>query len=64
MTINRKQFDKTERRPVSKATFLDAVRQVLTSDQPEPRKTENREPTNEELKRRWRLDRRDGKPVA
>ncbi|MCY4060501.1 MAG: hypothetical protein OXG44_21185 [Gammaproteobacteria bacterium] len=64
MTINRKHFDKTERRPVSLETFEEAVSQILTSDQPEPRKTENREPTNEELKRRWRLDRRDGKPVA
>ncbi|MCY3813772.1 MAG: hypothetical protein OXH15_18420 [Gammaproteobacteria bacterium] len=62
--MNRKQFDKTERRPVSKANFLDALRQILTTDQPEPRKSENREPTTEELNKRWRLDRRDGKPVG
>lgn len=62
--MNRNQFDKEERRPVSKANFLDALRQILATDEPNPCKAENREPTAEEAKRRWRLDRRDGKPVG
>ena len=62
--MNRNQFDKTERRPVSKRNFLDALRQILTTDQPKPSRTENRDPTPKELRKPWRLDRRDGKPVG
>lgn len=62
--MNREEFDKTERRPVSRETFEEALRQILTTDQPDPSKAPNREPSTAELRRRWRLDRRDGKPVS
>ena len=61
--MNRDEFEKTERRPVSRKTFEEALRQILASDQPNPSKAPNREPATAELKRRWRLDRRDGGPV-
>lgn len=62
--MNRKQFDKSERRLVSKGNFLDALWQILPSDQPDAPKTENREPTSKEANRRWGLARRGGKPVG
>ena len=55
--MNRKQFDKMERRGVSKQNFLNAFAQILASDQPERPRAENREPTKAELERRYRLDR-------
>ena len=55
--MNRKQFDKMERRGVSKQNFLNALAPILASDQPERPRAENREPTKAELERRYRLDR-------
>ncbi len=58
MTINRKQFGKTERRPVSKQDFMDALTQILASDEPERPRAENREPTKAERETHYRLDRK------
>ena len=58
MTIDRNQFDKTERRDVSKADVMDALAQILGTDAPKRPKSENREPTKDELEQRWRLDRK------
>ena len=55
--MNKRQFEKVERRPISKADLEDAMRQVLLA----PRgttKSENRTPTEAELNQKWRLDRK------
>ncbi len=57
--MNRKQFDKTERREVSKDDFMDALTQILVSGEPKRPRAENREPTKAELERRYRLDHED-----
>ena len=46
-----------EKREVLEEHFEDAVKRVLLSDVPEPTSSRNREPTQKELKRRYRLDR-------
>ena len=57
--MNRKQFDKEPRRPVTKDEFLEALESILLAPRGDTR-SENREPTKEELERRYRLDRRKG----
>ncbi|MXY18284.1 MAG: hypothetical protein F4Y57_15190 [Acidobacteria bacterium] len=53
--VNVKEFDKTERRDVSMSDLEDVFRQVLShSDKPKT-KSENREPSKEELNRKWKL---------
>lgn len=54
--MNRKQFDKTERRDVSKDDLKDALKDVLLAPRGKVR-SENREPTKAELGARHRLDR-------
>ena len=52
---NVKEFEKTERREVTMADFEGAFRQVFShSDKPKT-KSENREPSKEELNRKWKL---------
>ena len=56
--MNRDEFDKTEREPVSRKDFEAALRQILASDEPERPHSENREPSKAELEQRWKLERR------
>ena len=58
--MNRKKFDKIERREVTKRYVEDALRQVLVSEQPKRPRSENREPSKKELEKRHRLDRERG----
>ena len=58
--MNRNQFDKTERRDVSDKDLKDALKNVLLAPRGKVR-SENREPTKEELVERYRLDRRSRK---
>ena len=57
--MNRKQFDKTECREVSKGPFFDAPKDVLLAPRGKARSV-NREPTKAELNARHRLDRKSG----
>ena len=52
--MNRKEFDKTVRDPVSARDFDKVLRQVLTAPVGKS-KSENREPTREELNQKWKL---------
>ena len=53
--INVQEFEKTERLEASMSDFEGAFRQVLSHpDKPET-KSENREPSKEELNRKWKL---------
>ena len=54
--MNRNQFDKTERREVSKRDLLDALKGVLLAPRGKAR-SKNREPTKADLEARYRLDR-------
>ena len=56
--MKRNQFDKTARRDVSKKDVADALKQVLIAPAEDRPKSENREPSKEELSKRYRLDRR------
>ncbi|MDE0004797.1 MAG: hypothetical protein OXQ29_19070 [Rhodospirillaceae bacterium] len=56
--MNRDEFEKIERREVTKEDLEAALKGVLLSETDRP-KSENREPTTEELRTRWRLHRRD-----
>ena len=56
-TLNRKEFQKEDRRPVSKEELREAMEQVLLADKPKEQHSENRTPTKAELKQRHRLDR-------
>ena len=56
--MNRNQFDKTDRRVVTDKDLKDALKDVLLAPRGKER-SENREPTREELGRRYRLGRRD-----
>ena len=58
MSINRNQFDKTERRDVSDKDLKDALKGVLLAPRGKAR-SRNREPTKAELEARQRLDRKD-----
>lgn len=55
--MNKRQFDKEPRREVSKRDFMDALKQVLLAPRSKAR-SEDHEPTTEELNQRWRLDRK------
>lgn len=55
--MNRRQFDRTERRDVPEKDVLDALESVLLAPRTGVR-SENREPTKAELGVRYRLDRR------
>ena len=55
--MNRDEFDKTERRDVSDEDLKDALKGVLLAPRGKAR-SENRQPTKEELAERYRLDRR------
>ena len=52
--MNKKEFDKTEQEPVYKKEFNEVMRQILTAPVSKT-KSENREPTREELNRKWKL---------
>lgn len=55
--MNRREFDKTARRPVTRQDLLAALRGVLLAPRGEAR-SENREPPRAELEARQRLDRK------
>ena len=56
--MNRHHHDAIERREASKRDLLDALRRVLLAPRTNIR-AQNREPSKEEVSRRYRLD-RDG----
>ena len=56
--MNRDEFDKTDRREATKEDLGDALKQVLIGPAKDRPRSENREPTKEELTARYRLDRR------
>lgn len=51
--MNRKEFDRTERRNVSEKDLTDAVKTLLESP---PVKVSKRMPTRKELSKKYRLD--------
>ncbi len=52
--FNKKEFDKAEREPVSEEELDEAMRQIFTAPVSDT-KSENREPTREELNQKWKL---------
>ena len=56
--MNRREIDAVERDEVEEDEFFAALEQVLLAPQGNVR-SENREPTREELNRRYRLERRE-----
>ena len=56
--MNRREIDAVERDEVTREDLEAALKQVLTSTADERPRSENREPTREELNRRVRLERR------
>ena len=54
--MNRKEIAKKEHGEISRKDFEDALKAVLLAPRGEA-KTENREPTKEELETRWKLAR-------
>ena len=56
--MNRAEIESVERDDVSREDLEDALKQVLTSAVDDRPRSENREPTREELNRRVRLERR------
>jgi len=56
--MNRREIDAVERDPVTREDLEDALAQVLTAPMEDRPRSENREPTREELNRRVRLERR------
>ena len=57
--MNRREIDAVERDDVTREDLEAALKQVLLAPQGSV-KSENREPTREELNRRYRLERRTG----
>ena len=55
--MNRDEFAKTDRREVSDEDVKDALKGVLLAPRGKAR-SENRQPSKEELAKRYRLDRR------
>ena len=53
--MNKRQFDKVERREVSEVDFKDALKQVLLAPRGKT-KSENRQPREAEFNQKWRLD--------
>ena len=56
--MNRKEIDALERYEVTREDLEAALKQVLLAPMESRPKSENREPTREELNRRYRLERR------
>ena len=56
--MNRREIDAVERDALTKRDLEDALKQVLLSPMESRLRSENREPTREELSRRYRLERR------
>ena len=56
--IDTKVFFDTDREPVERSDLEDAMRQVMAGSTRSATGSENREPTREELNRRWKLARR------
>ena len=56
--MNRKEIDAVERDEVTEQDLKDALRQVLLAETAGHPRSENREPTRDELNRRYRLERR------
>ena len=54
LKLNKKEFDKTERERVSEQELDAAMRQLFTAPVSDS-KSENREPTQEELNQKWKL---------
>ncbi len=55
--INVKEFEKTERDSVSLAEFENTLRGVMLHSARPKKKSENREPTRKEIKKRWKISR-------
>lgn len=51
-------FDETERDPVTWDKLESAMRQMISHPAKPETRSENREPTREELRRRWKFSRR------
>ena len=58
--MNRDEFEKTERRDVSDDDLKDVLKGVLLAPRGKAR-SENRQPSEDELAKRYRLDRRSRK---
>ena len=56
--MNRREIDAVERDEVTREDLEDALKQVLLAPLESRPRSENREPTREELNRRVRLERR------
>ena len=56
--MNPREFDKTERRESTFEDVEDYLCQVLATEEPERPRSQNREPTKAELRKRYRLDRK------
>ena len=61
MTTKPSPDPETERDPVTLQDLEDAVGQVLLAPAEDRPKSENREPTREELNQQWRLTRQTGR---
>ena len=55
--FNKKEFGKTEREPVFEQELDEAMHQIFTAPVSDT-KSENREPTREELNQKWKLVRK------
>ena len=55
--ININEFKKSERDPTPLSEVEDALRQVMSHPAKPAKKSENREPTKQEIEKRWKLDR-------
>ena len=56
--MNRREIDAVERDDVTREDLEDALQQVLLAQTDDRPRSENREPTREEVKVRFRLERR------
>ena len=56
--MNKKEFEKAERHPVSKNDFEKALKNLVLAPANERPRAENREPTMKELNQRFKLERR------
>jgi len=55
-TINVKEFEETERDAISMDDFEAAFSQIMSHPENPEKKSENREPTREELNKKWKLE--------
>lgn len=51
------QFKKTKREPATLSDIEDAFKQIVSNPSKPKKKSENREPTKQELEKRWKLKR-------